>query len=140
MSKYSSYQRTTDLRRRNEPHPVWRGIGCAIILIVPVLSFFLSKIAVDYAVDQGIRLPTELSGYPVMPDWLYFVPGFVGILRWIEGRYNLYAYLVMAFFMAVFLGGVLSLLYAVLYRVVGPPRYTPLDAPPVNIKVKKYKR
>lgn len=140
MSKYGDYNRQVNLRRRSEPHPIWRGIGCAIILIIPVLAYILGAIAVDYAVKEGIRLPEGLAGYPVMPDWLFYVPGLVPLLSWIEGRYNLYAYLLMAFFFTVALGGVVSLVYAIMYRMVGPKQYTHLDAPPANIKVKKYKR
>jgi len=34
----------------------------------------------------------------------------------------------------------MSVLYAFVYRLVGPPRYGPLDVPPPNVKLKKYKR
>ena len=38
------------------------------------------------------------------------------------------------------LGGVISVIYATPYRMIGPSRYGPTDAPPSGIKVKKYKR
>ncbi len=140
MSKYQTYARKSRPPRRNEPHPIWRGIGCVIILFVPVLSYILSTIAVDYALKSGIQIPAGLLGSPVMPDWLFVVPGLVGFLNWIESQYNLYAYLLMALFFAVALGGVMSLVYAILYRIAGPPRYTELDAPPPSVKTKKYTR
>jgi drug/metabolite transporter (DMT)-like permease len=141
MSSYGRYeQRKGNTRRKNEPHPIWRGIGCLITLIVPVLAYVLATIAVDYAMKQGIRLPDGLVGTPVMPTLLFKVPGLVDILLWIEGRTNLYAYLFMTFFFIVALGGVMSLLYAIMYQIVGPKRYTVLDAPPPSVKTRKYKR
>ena len=139
MGKYTSYEKVAP-RRSNEPHPIWNGIGCLILLIVPVISFALSVIAVKYAIDRGIQLPDTLVGYPVMPEVLFSVPGLVGILSWIEGQYNLYAYLFGAFFFMVIVGGLIGIVYAMLYRVSAPPRFSGYDAPPPNIKVKKYKR
>jgi hypothetical protein len=40
----------------------------------------------------------------------------------------------------VIFGGIISVIWALIYRVVGPPRYGPLDAPTPDIKVKTYKR
>jgi len=140
MSKYSGYEKKVNLHKQPEPHPIWRGIGCFIMLVTPVLSYLLAVIAVNYAMEQGIRLPEGLAGYPVMPDWLFFVPGLVKILYWIQSRQNLYAYLFMTFVFIVALGGVISLLYAVMYSIAGPKRYNALDAPPPNVKTRKYKR
>jgi hypothetical protein len=129
MAKYRSYEKSPPSRSK-EPHPVWRGIGCLIMLIVPALSLGLS----------GIQLPDGLLGRPVMPDLLFKVPGLVGILYWIQSLDNLYAILVGTFTITVLLAGLIALIYAFTYRIVGPPRYSGIDAPPPNIKVRKYKR
>lgn len=139
MSKYGSYRKEIP-PRSTEPHPVWRGIGCFIMLIVPIMSYAISVLTVDYAIDQGIRLPEGLAGYPVMPELLFSVPGLVDLLFWIQGLNNLYAYLLVAFFFIVILGGVFTLVYAIMYRVSGPSPYSQFDAPPPNVKVKKYRR
>jgi len=139
MSKYRTYERKAP-PRRNDPHPIWRGIGCLIMLIVPVLSFGISTSLVQLAPSLGIQLPVELLGRPLMPEFMFLVPGLVGILNWIQSLDNLYAILVGTFTFTILLAGVLALAYAVIYRVIGPARYTELDAPVPNIKVKKYKR
>ncbi len=139
MSKYRTYEKKAP-RRRNEPHPVWRGIGCLIMLLVPALSLGISAILVEAAPSLGIPLPPGLLGRPVMPEILFQVPGLVGILYWIQSLDNLYAVLVGAFAITVLLAGALALGYAFLYRFIGPPRYSEFDAPPPNIKVRKYKR
>lgn len=139
MGKYVR-ERTTLSERTKLPHPIWRGIGCFAILIIPVISYGLAILLVGYALERGISIPVELLGYPVMPDWLFGVPGLVGALSWIQSQPNLYAYLIATFFMMLVVSGTFSFIYAIMYRFIGPPRYTRLDAPPSNIKVKKYKR
>lgn len=139
MSKYRSFEKQMPPRRK-DPHPIWRGIGCLIMLILPTLSFGISTILVQIAPSMGVYLPVELLGLPVMPELLFKVPGLVGILYWIQSQNNLYAILLFTFVVTVVLAGIIGLLYAFMYRIMGPPRYTGYDAPPTNIKVKKYKR
>jgi predicted acyltransferase len=139
MAKYRSYEKQTPARSK-DPHPVWRGIGCLIMLLVPALSLGISAILVQMAPSLGFQLPDGLIGRPVMPELLFQVPGLVGILNWIQSLDNLYAILVGTFTITILLAGVLALGYAFIYRIVGPPRYSGIDAPPPNIKVRKYKR
>ena len=139
MAKYRTYERKAAPTRK-EPHPIWRGIGCLIMLIVPALSLGVSSILVQLAPSFGIQLPPGLLGRPLMPEILFQVPGLIGILNWIHGRNNLYAILVGTFIVTLLLAGVLALAYAIIYRIVGPPRYSDFDAPPQSVKVKRYKR
>lgn len=139
MSKYGSYRKFAPIKSY-EPHPIWRGIGCFMILFLPIVSYAISMLAVDSAIRQGIRIPEGLTGHPVMPEILFNVPGLVDPLFWIQGQTNLYAYLLVAFFVLVLLGGVFTFVYALMYRVAGPPTYSEFDAPPPNVKVKKYRR
>ena len=50
---------------------------------------------------------------------------------------NLYGNLLIGVLYIVIFGGIISVIWALIYRVVGPPRYGPLDAEP--IKSKRYK-
>lgn len=139
MAKYRTYERKLP-EKRNDPHPIWRGIGCLSMLIIPALSLGISYTLVQMAPSLGVQLPAGLTGRPVMPDFLFQVPGLIGILSWIQGLDNLYAILLGAFAVTIVLAGVLALGYAFIYRIVGPPRYSALDAPAPNIKTKRYKR
>ena len=139
MSKYREFERQAPVRR-NEPHPIWRGIGCLTMLLVPALSLGVSVILIQMAPSLGIQIPPGLLGRPLMPEIMFQVPGLVGILNWIQSLNNLYAVLVLTFTITILLAGILALGYAFIYRIVGPPRYSGTDAPPPNIKVKKYKR
>ena len=139
MSKYGTLRKDMP-RKSNEPHPIWRGIGCFIMLILPPMAYALAALTVEAATKRGIILPEGLGGYPVMPDLLFRVPGLVGVLYWIQGQYNLYAILLVSFFMLVFLAGVVSLFYSIMYRVTGPSQYSGFDVPPPKAKIRKYKR
>jgi hypothetical protein len=139
MSKDGSLRKATP-PKSYEPHPIWRGIGCFLMLILPPISYVISILTVDYAIQQGIRLPEGLAGYPVMPEWLFSIPGLVSILYWIQSLNNLYANLLVGFFILVALAGVMAMIYAVMYRISGPPQYSEFDAPPPRRKVKKYRR
>jgi hypothetical protein len=140
MTKYQNYAKKASPLRSKEPHPVWRGIGCFIMLLVPALSLGISYILIELALEQGIQLPPELLGRPLMPPILFRVPGLVGILNWIQSLNNLYAILVGTLTVTVVLGGLLGFAYAFVYRLIGPSPYTDMDARPQNIKVRKYKR
>ncbi|MBI5935925.1 MAG: hypothetical protein HY867_19640 [Chloroflexi bacterium] len=139
MSKHRSFEKQAKPRRK-DPHPVWRGIGCLSMLIIPAISFGISTILVQMAPSMGVYLPPELLGRPVMPELLFKVPGLIGLLNWIQRQNNLYAILIITFAVVVVLAGIIAVGYALAYRIMGPPRYTGYDAPPPRIKVKKYKR
>jgi hypothetical protein len=139
MAKYRNYERKSPLRR-NEPHPIWRGIGCMFMLLVPAMSLALSSLLIEEALKKGFPIPRELLGVPVMHPLLFRVPGLVSLLLWVESLNNLYAILVGAFTLTILLGGIFALVYAFVYRLVGPPLYSGLDAPPPNVKTKRYKR
>ena len=126
--------------RRKDPHPIWRGIGCFLMLIIPVLSWGISAIFIEMAPNLGIQLPVGLLGPVYMPQILFKVPGLVQVLYKIESINNLYGILLGTFTFTIILGGVMALVYAFIYRFAGPPRYTDLDVPPPNIKTKRYKR
>jgi hypothetical protein len=62
------------------------------------------------------------------------------LLSPITATRHFYAYAVTSLLYMVLLGGIMSVFYAFVYRIVGPPRYGPLDVERPNVKVKKYKR
>lgn len=137
MGKYSKYQKQpTDYKKVT--HPIWRGIGCLMAIVLPVLSYLSAIEYVKVGVVNGWPIPYGLLGFVKFPDWVWKVPVLNNILRPISTFHNFYAIL---FFTAVFLiliSGVLSLFYSIMYRVVGPPVLSPVDAPPIkNKRVKK---
>ncbi len=125
---------------RGETHAIWRGIGCLLMLIVPVMSFVLASITVSAGMALNWPMPYQLLGNPVMPAALWNVPAITPVLGFIQSQTNLYAILVVTLLYIVVIAAVITFVYAVVYRIVGPSRYGPLDAPPPKVKVRSYRR
>ncbi len=137
MSKYMKYQRKT--KPKKQVPPIWRGIGCIMMLVVPVLSY-----VVGYAFLQEAKrrhwVPPEMLGYYQFPDWVWDIPfldtaaGFLGNLK------DASAMVVFFLVTLLLMTGLVSVLYTIFYQLVGPARYSELDAPPASRKTKEYKR
>ena len=142
MGRYEKYEiRKRVVRKNNAPHPVWQGIGCLIIILLPIMSYALA----DATIQAGIKarwsfLPYELLGAPRFPDFVWKYWQLARLAHPITLIDNLYANLVLTGIYAIILGGLASLGYAIAYRYIGPPRYGPQDIPPPKIKTKPYKR
>jgi hypothetical protein len=122
MAKYEKYKPTQYSSGRPwEIHPVWRGIGCILMLLLPVLSYAGADLLLDENLRQGwVRVPAELAR-------TVGVPG-IGPVP------HLYANLLLALVLA-FLGfGLLVSFYTLVFRVLGagPPKLGPQDAPPAR--------
>lgn len=136
MSKHYVYRQVKPQPR--QIHPVWRGIGCLMFLVIPIISIATAWLVVDkiwtllpYWMIAPIRLPWFMYRY--LPETTFFLAS-------ILSREKLVAYILFTLLFVFIFGGVLSFVYAVVYRVIGPPRYSPIDAPPPKVKVKRYKR
>ena len=141
MGKYSSYSRPKPKPRNLGVHPVMRGIGCIMMVVVPILAYGLAVLLVNYGATRGWPIPPEWFGPPRFPDLLWSLQGLRPILQFLERQNNLQANLVFAFVLTVLIGGIMSMFYGYMYTLFGPPKYGPQDAPPIKgIKVKRYKR
>ena len=129
----------TKQEKAKGPHPIWRGIGCLIIIFVPILSFAAANVTMPFFLNRGL-VPPELLGTPQLPDWLWYVPMLAQIVHFLFVRPSIFAILLLTFLYILILGGVFSVIYALMYQMVAPPKYGPMDAPPSRAKVKKYKR
>lgn len=140
MGKYTTYTKTPPKARNLGVHPVMRGIGCIMMIVVPLLSYGIALFLVDY----GIR-----HGWPLPPNWLEPVSihplllslrGLEPVWNFLLRQDNLIAVLVFTIAIIVVIGGLMSVLYGYIYTLFGPPQYGPQDAPPIRVKVKRYKR
>jgi hypothetical protein len=141
MTKYTvASQQRRPVNAPPQVKPIWRGIGCIMMIVVPVVSFLLAVFTVNLAVAQDWPMPYQLMGYPVMPPLLSKPAALVPVVTFIQSQLNLYAILLFTVAYIVVIGAIVSFIYAFAYRYVGPPRYGPLDAEPPNRRVKRYKR
>jgi len=101
-------------------HPVWRGIGCLLILIGPVMAYLIADMLVTMTISEGwYALPRDLTRPYQIPLIEITVPHFFANL--------------MATALLLLLGFALIMIaYTLIFSVAGPGRYTPMDSPPVR--------
>jgi hypothetical protein len=121
MSKYNNYWDEKKQSSKKEPHPIWRGIGFLLLILVPIMSW--SATLIILAENAKRR-------------WVYFTadllaPGADSLL---------YVKIGLTIFISLVLFALIYLAYFTIYRIFGPSRYGPQDVPMSNYKVKKYKR
>jgi hypothetical protein len=124
-------------------HPIWRGIGCVFMVLIPFISYAAGVLTVDFGLAHNWPIPYQLLRPITFPDWLYKSSAVAQLLGYITSSKNFYAFLAYASAAVVYmilLGGVLSVVNAFVYQVIGPPRWGPQDVPPPKIKTKAFKR
>ena len=113
-------------------HPAWRGIGCALILLIPIMAWFTAEIILQYKLP--IAIPYDLTK-PITIKYIHVaeIDQIFSVFNQYTTAHNLIG---AKFFLAVILMiigfGVLSLIYAMMYKAAGPPRYGPFDVPPIK--------
>lgn len=137
MGRTTVYTQETDNRAKQSP--IWRGIGCLMIIIIPVISYIAAVLTMPFLLQRGL-VPRELLFTPELPPWIWYVPVVARALQFLFVRYAIAATLLLTIFFIMIIGTVFSIFYALMYRVAGPPKYGPLDAPPPKKKIKKYTR
>ena len=123
MGRHRSYTRQEVKERPWEVHPIWRGIGCILIIVIPIMAYAGAVVLIRENIENNwVALPPELTGSYVIP-YLGFKINFADIAVTI---------------LLMFIGfGVMVIIYAFMYRLIGPPRYGPLDSPPIKRKPRK---
>ena len=140
MGKYSTYSRQAPKPKVGGVHPVMRGIGCIMMIIVPILSYGIAILLVNYAASQGWPIPRNWFGPPRIHPLLLRVQGLRPIWDFLAQQNNLIANLVFAVVIIIIIGGIMTIVYGYVYTLFGPPKYGPTDVPPIRVKVKRYKR
>jgi hypothetical protein len=110
-----------------------------MLVLIPVMSYAAAELSLPFFRDQGL-VPRELMIAPQTPDWLRLSPVLTQVYQSLLGRSGILAVLVLTIIYIVLIGGIMSVLYAFMYKMASPSRYGPMDAPPTYTKVKKYKR
>jgi hypothetical protein len=124
---------------RREVHPVMRGIGCILMILVPVLSYGVALLLVERGVGAQV-IPPAWYGYMTFPAYLSRLSGINLIVNFLSGIRGLPAILAFTVITMTVIGGIISVIFGYIYEIFGPPKYGPTDAPPPRIKVKRYKR
>jgi drug/metabolite transporter (DMT)-like permease len=139
MGKYSSRIVKPSMPKRNTVNPYMQGIGCLLILIVPVFSYAVG----DVLAGQGFGyplLPREWYGYLTFPTWLSTLAGLSFVLQRLSSIPHLPATLAIAVIVMIVVGGITAVIFGWMYSLLAPSQYGPMDVPPPRVKTKKYKR
>jgi hypothetical protein len=137
MGRYSK----TQYERKEKPqgNPLWRGVGCILMVALPLITFGLTVLSLPQLVATGL-IPIQLEGFVNFPDWVFKVRGLSDIAIFIRGIDNLWLGIIVFFIILILLTGIASLIYVSVLQVIGPPRYSEKDAPPPKYNAKPYKR
>ena len=139
MGKYSATNYVRPKPRNRQPNPLWRGIGCILMVVIPLISFALAELTVNIDLIQPY-IPYQLMGTPTIPPVLWTGGYLTPILLFVQGLTNIYAVLIIMVVYTIALGGLISAISAFFYQASRSSRYGPLDAPPPPGKAKPYKR
>ena len=120
MAKYSSFNRRTPLDQRPWTiHPIWRGIGCILMLLIPIMAYAGAILLIQANIEKRwVPMPAELMQSITLP--------FLGVVD------HLVATLIVTILLSFIGFALLSFLYAIFYRLVNPDPLGPLDAKPIR--------
>ncbi len=124
MSKYNQHQAPLPKESRLYPkiHPIWRGIGFALMILAPIMAYATTLIFLaENAKANWIQIPQNL------------------IVNWPQDPLILVKAISTLFITIVFMI-ILQFIYFLIMRAFAPPRYGPYDVRPVTYKGKPYKR
>ncbi len=109
MPKHSIFTRRAKKPSIPEIHPMWRGIGCIFMAIIPILSFVISNTLIaNVATLKWIVLPPEM-----------IVPNYSDPLIVVRVLYTAIVSLVLFF--------TISLVTFILNSIMNPKRKGPYD-------------
>jgi len=119
MGKYSSYS------RRDAPspkirtiHPIWRGVGFAFIIIIPIFSYAAALVLIEQNSKSGwFQIPADLIFKGADP--------------------LLYIKIIVTITIAFILYIIFMLITFLVYSMFGPKRYGPYDVPPIKYRRKR---
>lgn len=122
--RYSKYRSDGGIKPPKQVSPVWRGIGCILFFLTPIISIAIaSELLAIGVIQRWIYVPPNLLRSYTIPVLNFTIPNFLGSLGLGIGV----TIMLFAFFAAV---------YAAMYRVIGPSPYGPTDVPPIKTKRK----
>ena len=127
MGKYDRFEKFSEMQQSADTgiHPIWRGIGCLMLILIPIVAFAAADTFFDNASDLS------LFGSTVFPNTGIMYRVFFSFDIWGDTTFRITLFhLVFTILFSVVGFLIFSFVYAIIYRVSGPPRYGPTDAPP----------
>jgi hypothetical protein len=121
MSKFESVGSNRQPPRKREIHPIWRGVGFAMIILIPLLSYIGTLIIIEENAKQGwFAIPRDL------------------ISKYIEPY--LYVKIILTIVLIFVFSSIFLFITGLINRILAPPRYGVYDVPPQSFRGKKKSR
>lgn len=127
MGRYQP-SRNVQLEDKDEFHPIWRGVGCILVLVVPALAFGLTTLLLQ-SYGSKFQIPAQFIVPPSWPGW--------NILPKFMYTPNILVILLGTIALTVAMAAILTLITFIIFKFFGPSRYGPTDMPPVQRQIKK---
>ncbi|HEX9090072.1 MAG TPA: hypothetical protein VF831_01210 [Anaerolineales bacterium] len=131
---FSTQTRKHERTRPWKINPIWRGIGCILIILIPIMAWFAAQLFTQ--TNTRVPIPTDLT--KVVTIRLVHnvqIDRVIADINRYTAAHNLTTGQFFFTFILMFAGfGILSVLYAIMYRIAGPPRYGPFDVPPNKVR------
>ena len=127
--------------RKEKPpqNPLWRGVGCIIMVALPLITYGLTLLAIPPVLATGL-VPLELLRNINFSAWVFRVRGLSDIAIFLRGISTPWLGVLLFVVILILLSGLASLVYVAVLQTIGPPRYSEKDAPPSTHKAKPYWR
>jgi hypothetical protein len=139
MGKYTNRSQEKRIDKDQTKSVAWKGIGCVLMIVIPMISIAAAILTIEVPAVQAI-LPYQLLGPPPLPNFLFATDGLATLFDPITRIDNLYAIILVSLAYMIVIGGIISQLYVIAFRIVNPRKYSPFDAPPPKTRAKKYTR
>lgn len=123
MKQYSTAGKQVK-ERAKDPHPIWRGIGMIMMVMIPLVSFALSDVLLQFARSKGVNVPEELRSAAT------HIPLYGDIV-------DLYAVLVLAAGLALILFSLFTIINAAVYKASSHQTYQAFESQPKKFKKKR---
>ena len=111
-----------------------------MMVIIPVISYAAAYEIVNYGLANSWTIPYQLLGTPQLPEIIRKSNALWSLFRPITGIQHFYAYAAFGTLIMIMISGSISVIYALIYRFLGPSCWGPLDMPPPKFRTKKYTR
>ena len=107
------------------PHPVWRGIGCLLMVVIPIMSFAMADLGLNFLKGQYGRsiVPAELRGeFALTSTWVI---------------QDIWAVVALTVVISFALYALLAVFNAMIYGATKNRNLNALNAPPERYRKKK---
>ena len=110
MGKYFYMAQQPKKPEKTPVHPIWQGIGCLMIVLMPIVAYAAASLLIDAALkNHWVDISGELIQTVFVPIILLPVP-------------HLYANLALSILLLIVGYSFLVFLYALIYKFSGPSK------------------